>query len=90
MASANSFSKTLVTSTPGHNTFGTYSSDTKGREVGRESRTFMDMHGINSAMGRGETDLDITYLELMNEAGTPVFIYPNAAGNGLIVSTTRP
>lgn len=90
MPSANSFTRTRVTGAGSKNTFSSYSSDTKGPEVGRNNRTFMDMQGINSAMGRGETDIDITYLELMNESGTKVFIYPNAAGNGLIVSTTRP
>jgi hypothetical protein len=40
--------------------------------------------------GRGSGDKDITYLALRNASGTQVFIYPNAGGTGVTVSTTAP
>lgn len=44
----------------------------------------------NAEFGRGTSDLDITYLALRNASGTKVFIYPNAGGTGVTVSTTAP
>ena len=41
-------------------------------------------------LGRGDSDTDITYILLKNEGGTSVYIYPNAAGNGVTVSTSKP
>lgn len=84
------FTRTRVTAVGSQDTYSSFSTDSLGPEVGRESRTWMDMHGIAGAKGRGETDLDITYLELMNENGDPTFIYPNAAQNGVVVTATRP
>ncbi len=40
--------------------------------------------------GRGETDSDITYLKLYNSAGNLCYIYPDSAGTGITVSTTKP
>lgn len=40
--------------------------------------------------GRGTTDIDITYIALRNASGTQVYIYPNAGGTGVTVSTTAP
>ncbi len=86
------FTRTRVTGNVGNDTYSTVEGPAtpKGAEVGRNSRTDQDMQGIKGAFGRGETDQDITYFEAMNEAGVPCFIYPNAAGNGIIVSTSRP
>ena len=43
-----------------------------------------------SEIGQGDSDTDITYMALRNENGTLVYIYPNAAGNGVTVSTSKP
>jgi hypothetical protein len=45
---------------------------------------------VDAEMGRGTTDPDITYLGLRNANGTKCYIYPNAAGNGIVVSTVKP
>jgi len=42
------------------------------------------------ATGRGVLDKNVTYIQLYNTSGTKVYIYPNAAGNGLVVSTVKP
>lgn len=84
------FTKTRVTAIASQNTYSSYSTDDFGPEVGRENRTRMDMHGVTDTIGRGETDTDITYMTLVNENGDKVFTYPNAAGNGLITTQTRP
>lgn len=84
------FTRTRVTGSASQNTFDTYSDDNLTNQVGRESRTRMDMHGITDIVGRGETDPDITYEAQINETGAVVYTYPNAAGNGLITDTTRP
>lgn len=39
---------------------------------------------------RGVTDPDITGWVMTNASGTPCYIYPDAAGTGLTVSTTKP
>lgn len=41
-------------------------------------------------VGRGVTDTDITYIALRNASGTKVYIYPDAAGTAITVSTTKP
>lgn len=41
-------------------------------------------------IGRGATDTDITYIALRNASGTKVYIYPDAAGTAVTVSTTKP
>jgi len=41
-------------------------------------------------IGRGDTDTDITYIRLKNAGGTDVYIYPNATGDGVSVSTSKP
>jgi hypothetical protein len=45
---------------------------------------------VDAELGRGTSDTDITYLALRNANGTKCYIYPNAAGNGIVVSTTKP
>jgi hypothetical protein len=40
--------------------------------------------------GTGATDKDITYVALRNASGTKVYLYPDAAGTALTVSTTKP
>jgi hypothetical protein len=45
---------------------------------------------VDAELGRGGSDTDITYLALRNANGTKCYIYPNAAGNGIVVSTTKP
>lgn len=84
------FTRTRVTATASQNTYPTLATDQFGPEVGRENRTRMDMHGVTDTLGRGEVDQDITYISLVNENGDLVFVYPNAAGNGLVVTQTRP
>lgn len=46
--------------------------------------------GVDAEVGRGTTDPDITYLALRNANGTRCYIYPDAAGTGIVVSTTKP
>ena len=41
-------------------------------------------------IGRGVTDTDITYIALRNATGVKSYIYPNAGGTGITVSTTKP
>jgi hypothetical protein len=45
---------------------------------------------VDAELGRGVSDPDITYLALRNANGTKCYIYPNAAGNGIVVSITKP
>jgi hypothetical protein len=45
---------------------------------------------VDAELGRGTTDTDITYLGLRNANGTKCYIYPNAAGNGIVVTTIQP
>lgn len=42
------------------------------------------------ATGRGVNDPNVTYISLYNTNNTRIFIYPNAAGNGLIVTSVKP
>lgn len=46
--------------------------------------------GVDAEVGRGTTDPDITYMALRNANGTKCYIYPDAAGTGIVVSTTKP
>jgi len=46
--------------------------------------------GVDAEMGRGTSDPDITYLALRNANGTRCYIYPDAAGTGIVVTTTHP
>ena len=46
--------------------------------------------GVDAEVGRGTTDPDITYVALRNANGTKCYIYPNAAGTGIVVSTAKP
>ena len=55
-----------------------------------DTQKFFDDAGFVGAIGRGATDADITFIELQRDDGTSAFIYPNAAGNGIIVQTTKP
>lgn len=64
--------------------------DDKTDLVGSESSLGMDALGIRNGVGRASVDQDITYLLLMNENGTPVYIYPNAAADGIVVTSVRP
>ena len=41
-------------------------------------------------IGRGDTDTDITYIRLKNAGGTDIYIYPNAGGDGITISDTKP
>lgn len=59
-------------------------------ESKEETKRFFDVLGQVCEIGRGETDTDITYIALRNDSGTRCFIYPNAAGNGVIVTTVKP
>ena len=46
--------------------------------------------GHVSSRGRGTTDTDITYITLHNASGTECFVFPDGAGTGITVQTTRP
>jgi len=56
----------------------------------KECRLWADDKGHVATVGRGESDVGITYLSLRNTNGTEIFVYPNAAGNGVIVTSTKP
>lgn len=63
----------------------------RGHEFGKavlESLT--DAKGPVAEIGRGVTDPAITYVALYNTNGTKCYLFPNEAGNGTIVSTTKP
>lgn len=49
-----------------------------------------DEDGLVVAFGRGTTDPLVTYVALVNTNSDIVYISPNAAGDGINVSTTRP
>lgn len=49
-----------------------------------------DEAGPVMAFGRGVNDPNVTYLALYNTNNTKVYIYPNAAGDGVQVSTVKP
>jgi len=53
-------------------------------------RIFGDSAGIAVRLVRGTTDENITAIVLKNENGTECYIYPNAAGDGPIVSDVAP
>lgn len=66
-----------------------------GRDRGHEMTSKVleqlgDAKGAVYALGRGESDTKVTYIKLFNTGGTACYLYPNAAGNGLIVSTAKP
>lgn len=46
--------------------------------------------GTDAEIGRGTTDTDITFIALRNASGAKCYIYPNATGDGIEVSTTKP
>ena len=58
--------------------------------AGGETKIILDPLGVTAVIGRGDTDLDITYIQLFNANATPCYIYPNGAGNGIIVTTVKP
>lgn len=45
---------------------------------------------VDVEIGRGITDTDITFIALRNAGGTQCFIYPDAAGTGITVTSTHP
>lgn len=55
-----------------------------------DDKVVEDEFGGVFATGRGATDQKVTYIQLYNTNGSKVYISPNAAGNGLIVSTVKP
>lgn len=62
------------------------------REVGSTGSVIIYLGDIAKEVeiGQGTTDGDITFIALRNESGTKCYIYPNAAGNDIVVSTTKP
>lgn len=54
------------------------------------TKTWLDDVGIVAQIGRGVSDPNITYVALYNTGGTKCYVYPNAAGTGIIVSATQP
>lgn len=55
-----------------------------------EDKVLDDEKGPVMSFGRGVLDPNVTYLALYNTNNTKVYIYPNAAGNGVQVSTVKP
>lgn len=53
-------------------------------------KVLVDEVGLAVAFGRGESDSNITFIALYNTGGTLCYIYPNTAGTGIIVSTSKP
>lgn len=49
-----------------------------------------DEVGPVMSFGRGVNDPNVTYLALYNTNNTKVYIYPDAAGTGIQVSTVKP
>lgn len=61
------------------------------REIGaEETKVYVDALGVVAVIGRGETDVNVTYVALKNTNGDTVYAYPNAAGNGWQLSTVKP
>jgi hypothetical protein len=61
------------------------------REIGSdETKVYVDPLGIVAIIGRGESDPNVTYFALKNTNGDTVYCYPNAAGDGLLFSTSVP
>jgi hypothetical protein len=58
--------------------------------TGKETKVIFDERGLIAVIGRGETNPLITYKALNNAAGVLCYIYPNAAGNGVLCSTVKP
>lgn len=55
-----------------------------------DDKVIEDEVGGVAAFGRGVTDPNITYLVLYNTNAVRVYIYPNAAGDGVQVSLVKP
>ena len=55
-----------------------------------DNKVIEDEFGGAFATGRGATDPNITYISLYNTNNVLCYIYPNAAGTGIIVSATKP
>jgi hypothetical protein len=89
--SANSF--TIVKNDPRATALGSaerHEMAEMGNLSGGDIKSGDDEQGETWAFGRGVVDLNITYLKLYNTSGVPCYIYPNAAGTGIIVSPTQP
>lgn len=56
----------------------------------REGKVFFDEVGTLKIVGRGESNPLITYSAHFNSNNVLCYIYPNAAGNGIVVTTVKP
>lgn len=62
-----------------------------GHEMGSQKlESKIDAKGPVYELGRGVTDPAITYVALYNTSGVKCYLFPNAAGNGVTCSTTKP
>jgi hypothetical protein len=61
-----------------------------GNLSGGDIKTVDDEVAEVGAFGRGVSDPNVTYVKLYNDAGVACYIYPNAAGDGIVVSTVQP
>jgi hypothetical protein len=52
--------------------------------------TLSEANGVFLKTFRGVTDPDISGWIMTNASGTVCYVYPNSAGNGITVSTTKP
>lgn len=55
-----------------------------------EAKWITDENGRIVGFGRGVLDPNVTYMVLLNTNNQLCYIFPNAAGNGIIVSTVKP
>jgi hypothetical protein len=58
--------------------------------AGGPAKFVEDAKGLVVEFGRGASDPRITYFALFNTNGTKCYVFPNAAGDGVLVSTVQP
>lgn len=51
---------------------------------------FDDEFGPVVSFGRGTNDVNITFIALFNTNGDKIYLYPNADGNGVVATATKP
>lgn len=63
----------------------------RGHEMGKAKlESLTDAKGPVAEIGRGTTDTSITYVALYNTNGTKCYLHPNAAGDGIVVTSVIP
>lgn len=65
--------------------------NTQANDAGSKvANRWLDQLGRVAQLGRGESDPNVTYLMLFNTNSTECYLYPNADGDALTVSTVKP